>query len=117
MPEKSILEELQATFPKKGKSDWISIASTEVNDSDPLGKLKWEANRLSFLPYYDQSDVETLAYLKKFQLQPDDHSFLGQRAWYNLAPVAVGDEKTANKASHNHVMHGADGILFQLQAK
>jgi len=117
MPERSILEELQASFQKKEKSDWIHIASTEVNAQDPLKKLQWiDKDQLTFLPYYDKSDLP-LDYRDNFQLQPDSRIFLGQRGWYNLSPVAVTEERYANEASHKHVMHGADGIILDIRKK
>ncbi len=116
MPEKTFLEKLQASFPEQTKSDWTSVASTEVNGKDALESLQWEVPdvKSKFSPYYDQSDLQHLASQSSFEISPTKNSFLGPRTWHSLPYVTVDGEKTANQISHNHVMHGADGILFDV---
>jgi methylmalonyl-CoA mutase len=119
MPEKTFLEKLQASFPAQSKSDWISAASTEVNGKEALESLQWEVPdvKLKFSPYYDESDRQHFAGQSSFELSPEKNSFLGPRTWHSLPYVPVDDEKIANDISHNHVMRGADGILFDVGTK
>src|SRR5688572_15213263 len=119
MPEKTFLEKLQASFPEQSKSDWISAASTEVNGKEALDSLQWEVPdvKFKFSPYYDESDLQHFAGQSSFELLPEKNSFLGPRTWHSLPFVLVDDEKIANEASHNHVMRGADGILFDIRTK
>lgn len=116
MPEKSFLEKLQASFPAHTKSDWIAVASTEVNGEAPLESLQWKAAdvKSGFSPYYDESDLKKINNQSAFDIAPSENSFLGPRAWHSLPHVQVDDEQKANQLSHDHVMHGADGILFDI---
>jgi methylmalonyl-CoA mutase len=116
MPEKTFPEKLQASFPGQTKSDWTTVASTEVNGKDALESLQWEVPdvKSKFSPYYDQSDLQHLADQSSFEISPAKNSFLGPRTWHSLPYVKVDEEKIANQISHNHVMHGADGILFDV---
>jgi methylmalonyl-CoA mutase len=119
MPEKTFLEKLQASFPAQSKSDWISAASTEVNGKEALDSLQWEVPdvKFKFSPYYDESDLQHFAGQSSFEFLPEKNSFLGPRTWQSLPLVPVDDEKNANETSHNHVMRGADGILFDIGTK
>lgn len=115
MPEKSILEELQASFPKSGKSDWLYVASTEVNGSNALEKLAWNIDGNNFFhPYFDKSDTESLVYQTPFNFTPDSDGFSGARAWANLPAVIVKEEKETNAMAIGHLMKGGDGILFHV---
>jgi methylmalonyl-CoA mutase len=114
MPEKSILDELQASFPKTAKTDWIQAASSELSGNNPIDSLPWSANTgITFAPYYDQSDRQLLGYQNNFQLKPAENSFNGHRAWSNMPRVTITTDKTANQSARHHLMHGADGILFE----
>ena len=119
MPEKYFLEKLQASFATQTKTDWNSVASTEVNGQDALESLQWESGNIKskFFPYYDASDLQQLADQDGYDFSPAKDSFLGSRTWHALPYVIVDDEKTANSLSHNHVMRGADGILFDAAKK
>src|SRR5688572_16049088 len=116
MPEKSILKKIQASFPNHGKADWLANAAVEVNGKNPFEILQWHDKELNFSPYNDKSDFPSNANSAGF-LFPSTNSFLGPRTWHSLSPVTVGDEKKANVSSHNHVMNGADGLLFDVQKK
>ena len=114
MPEKSILDELQASFPKSVKTDWIQAASSELNGNNPIDSLAWSAGTgMTFAPYYDRSDRQLLGYQNNFQLQAAENSFHGHRAWSNMPRVTITGEKAANEAARHHLMHGADGIVFE----
>lgn len=119
MPEKSFHEKLQASFPAQTKSDWTSVASTEVNGKDALKSLQWRVADVNaeFSPYYDQSDLQQIADQSSFEINPAKNSFLGPRTWHGLPYVLAEDEKKANELSHNHVMRGADGIFFDISKK
>jgi methylmalonyl-CoA mutase len=114
MPEKSILEKIQASFHSHGKSDWLAAASTEVKGKNPFELLQWQDEGLKFSPYNDITDVQHLDNQATFN-SPSLNSFLGPRAWSSISAVSVDDEKNANQLSHIHVMHGADGILFEIE--
>jgi len=114
MPEKSILDELQASFPKTAKTDWIQVASSELSGNNPIESLSWSAGTgITFAPYYDKSDRQPLGYQNNFQLRPAENSFHGHRAWSNMPRVTVTNEKNANQTARHHLMHGADGIVFE----
>jgi methylmalonyl-CoA mutase len=119
MPEKTFLEKLQASFPRQSKSDWISVASTEVSGKEALESLQWEVAdvKFKFSPYYDESDVQHIGDQSAFTNIPSKNSFLGPRTWHSLPYVLVDDEKNTNTTSHNHVMKGGDGILFDIGQK
>jgi hypothetical protein len=114
MPEKSILDELQASFPKSVKTDWVQAASSELSGNNPIESLAWSADTgITFAPYYDHSDRQLLGYQNNFQLKAAENSFLGHRAWSNMPRVIIASDKTANEAARHHLMHGADGIVFE----
>ena len=114
MPEKSIQELLAESFPKATKENWEHAASIELNGKDALDELQWKAaDGLSFLAYYDREDVNQLEYLQKYHFQPAT-SFLGTHAWLNLPKVTVSDEISTNQIALDHLVNGADGILFDL---
>src|SRR5687768_3045388 len=119
MPEKSFLEKLQASFPAQTKSDWTTTASTELSGKDALEFLQWEVAdvKSKFSPYYDERDLQQLAGQHTSELSPAENSFLGSRTWHSVPYVVADDEKNANTISHNHVMRGADGILFDISKK
>jgi methylmalonyl-CoA mutase len=111
MPEKSILDDLQASFPKSAKTDWLQVASSELGGNNPTDTLSWADG--AFAPYYDEADRQPLGYQNNFQLQPAENSFNGYRAWSNMPCVVIATDKTANQAARHHLMHGADGIVFE----
>lgn len=114
MPDRSILDELQASFPKTAKTDWIHVASSELSGNDPIESLAWSARTgITFAPYYDNSDRQPLGYQNNFQLKAAENSFNGHRAWNNMPRVVIRDEKTANDTARHHLMQGADGIVFE----
>ena len=114
MAERSILDELLATFPKTVKTDWIQVASSELGGNDPFEKLAWSAHTgIPFAPYYDNSDRQLLGYQNNFQFKASENSFNGHRAWSNMPRVTITDEKTANQTARHHLMQGADGIVFE----
>jgi methylmalonyl-CoA mutase len=118
MPERSIHKKLQESFPATGKSDWLNIASTEVNGNNPQHVLAWNIEPdTNFLPYYDKTDTQPIVYQNLLKAPAGTNSFLGQRAWYNLPVITVLDEKTANQAALDRLSSGADGVLFELQKK
>lgn len=117
MAGKSIVELLRETFPASTQEDWKHAASQEIEGQNPYTKLAWKnADELTFLPYYDESNVATLSFLKGFILKPGTGHYGHARQWLNLSPVNVANEVTANAQALDHLQQGADGILFDLPA-
>ena len=87
MPERSIHNILSESFPKSNKEDWLRVASQELNGKNPMENLTWKIDSLNFFPYYDQSDLKNLDYLKRHQVPYDNlpHSETG--GWQNLPKV------------------------------
>lgn len=118
MAEKSIKRLLHESFPKTDKADWIKTAISELNGNEPFKTLTWiDEDAIKHLPYYDSEDVNQLSLYDKFNLQPTDNAFLGNREWFNCPRITVTDVSAANKMSLEHLANGADGLLFELSEK
>jgi methylmalonyl-CoA mutase len=118
MAGKPIVELLRETFPASSPEDWKRAASQEIEGQNPLVRLAWKnADELTFLPYYDEADVATLFFQKKFQLQPSTEAYTQPRHWLNLTPVFVTNAVTANAKALDHLRQGADGIFFDLSVE
>jgi methylmalonyl-CoA mutase len=114
MTGKPIVELLRETFPASLQEDWKHAASQEIEGQNPLEKLSWKnADELTFLPYYDESNVATLNFLRSFQHRSGKGQYTNPRQWSSLAPVHVTNAVTANAQALDHLQHGADGLFFQ----
>jgi methylmalonyl-CoA mutase len=101
--------DLFTSFPVLTMKDWLSVASSEVGDADPLGKLSWKIDDdLKFLPLYTDTDVKKPS--PAFHLESD----FSARHWSNMPSVKVTDERIANEIALDHLNHEAEGVLFEL---
>lgn len=115
MSENIIQKLLERSFSRSDKDAWKQIAVSELNGHEHFNKLIWNDNDgIKFLPYYSSDDISQLSYLENFNQPPLKNSFLGNRIWSNLPAVTVDDESLANKKVLDHLINGADGILFDL---
>lgn len=115
MPENNIHKILRNTFPKSTREIWQQAASKEIDGENPFKKLIWESSdQIKFYPYYDHTDVAHLEYLKQNQLTVGENSFLGPNAWLSIPCITVNENREANKSALEHMINGADGVLFIL---
>lgn len=118
MTGKPIVELLRETFSASLLEDWKHAAGQEIEGQNPLTNLSWKnADELTFLPYYDESDVATLNFLGSFRLKSQKGPYSSPRHWFSLSPVIVTNAVTANAQALDHLQHGADGILFEWPAE
>lgn len=114
MPEPSIHNILKKSFPKSTKEDWLRTASQELMEKKRVENLNWKVHTLDFAPYYDQSDVTNLAYLKKYHYRLPDPTAQYTGSWENVPRIAVSDAREANERALQYLATGADGILFDV---
>jgi methylmalonyl-CoA mutase len=115
MAENNFFKLLEDAFPKTDKELWKKTAIKELNGNEPFTHLKWkDSDQLEFYPYYDKEDIKNLVFYQNFNQKPAKHSFLGNRSWFNTPCVLVTAEVTANSLALEHLINGADGILFDL---
>ena len=115
MDENFLRKLLNNTFPSADKETWRQTAISELNGNEPFEKLAWQDDDKNvFSPYYSAEDSASLGYLGSFQLNPPANLYAGNRAWNNLAVVAVTSAAHGNKKALEHLTNGADGILFDL---
>ncbi len=115
MADSPIRDLLTQSFPVSHKKDWLRVASLEIQGKNPSEILAWKSlDGLTFLPYYDKTDCEGLAYVRNFEFSPSQDPYSGARAWKNLPKVTVHDARTSNRAAQEHLANGADGILFDI---
>lgn len=72
-----------------------------------MESLRWKYGELEGIPYYDYSD--RLPGEKQIVYDAGSGSHQG---WLNLPIIKVLDTSMANKAAHDHLVNGADGVLF-----
>ncbi len=100
--------QLQNLFPGSSREDWSKIAARETGSEDPFEKLMWESvSGIPFLPYYDAADESELQFVRRFALHRKVSS-----GWLNAPVVHSTDQMEANRLSLDHLLHGADGVLF-----
>ncbi len=113
-------EKLFAEFPDVYKEAWKEQAIADLKGADFDKKLVWNTlEGISLQPYYDQADLNTLDYLKKFEncfVNTSDGT-QGLRAWANLETIRVEDEAEANTIALEALNAGADGVLFDITDK
>ena len=116
MPQHAIYKVLENIFPKSAKSDWEKIAAQEIHKKKPVEYLSWSGkDKILFLPYYDAQDVAHLPFPNAFTLPAAGHDTSARRIWSNLPSVKVSDEVTANTSALDHLLFGADGVLFDCE--
>src|SRR5688572_22801419 len=114
MSEPSIHTILSETFHTTSKEAWQSIASQELPEKKNIESLTWKNGVLDFTPYYDQSDLSDLAYLKNFRRLPTRHSNNAPQHWANMPKISVLSESSANILALHYLSGGADGVLFDM---
>jgi methylmalonyl-CoA mutase len=115
MAENNFFKLLGDYFPKTGKELWKKTAVKELNGPEPFTQLKWkDSDQLEFFPYYEKEDIKNLSFYGNFNQKPATHSFLGNRSWFNTPCVFVSNAEKANSTALDHLINGADGILFDL---
>lgn len=117
MGESSIEALLQKYFPGASRSDWKNMAMRETGGKDPYASLSWRGkDDTLFLPYYDAHDVAALPYTIQGDVNAESGRALsGEHAWQNLPAVSSDDTVKANASALDHLICGADGVLFDLQ--
>ena len=114
MAKQDIHEIITSLFSKTTKYEWIRIASSEIQNPDPLEKLSWNiSDEVKLFPYYERSDVENFYYLKKFEFLASTES-PSPNPWKNSPKIRVMQEAVANSTALQHLTNGADGLLFDL---
>lgn len=115
MKAKSIESELKKYFPKSETADWKKIATQELSGKNPFENLSWRGkDDLLFLPYYDSVKDADLLFLKGFQLPAATTS--AAKTWLNLPAVEIKNSTDANAIALDHLMQGADGVVFNLRS-
>jgi methylmalonyl-CoA mutase len=115
MTSDNIDAELHAKFPRSTADDWAKIATHELNGKDPFEFLSWRGkDGLLFLPYYDsENDIRSRS-AKVIQSAAEQKFSVHE--WLNLPIVTSYNEQSANALALEHLLQGADGILFDLRA-
>ena len=118
MSQHSISDLIKTSFPETSKKDWELVASSELQNRNFEQTLTWNSdNELNFFSYYRLEDIKNFDYLKNFELRPCQTDSISPKRWQNLPQVSVSlsQEKNANSIALNHLLQGADGILFDLR--
>lgn len=112
MNKNSIEAEMKRFFQASTLKDWMESAVKETGGGDPFDKLAWRGkDGITFLPYYDSSSESSLQFVSRFQRAAGS-----ARQWLNIPSVDAKDIREANKLAHEHLMHGADGVMFDMRA-
>lgn len=112
------VHQLFESFSKPAKPDWTKAASAEISGANPEETLRWTTpDQQEFAPYYSAVDVESIAYLQKFQLTGVPHNAPDARMWANMPEVVVDDEQVSNNTALEHLKLEAEGILFTTEGK
>jgi methylmalonyl-CoA mutase len=109
MSEPSVHSILNESFPKSGKEEWLRVVSQELGAQNQIENLIWKIGELNFYPYYEEKDLQSHSYLKKYQVPRQQRS-----GWENLPKIKVADEKGANERALEFLARGADGVLFDV---
>jgi|SRR5690349_19617484 len=108
-----IERELQNLFPASSSVDWKKIAMQETEGKDPFEILSWRGkDNILFLPYYDAEIDRESRLLNACQSAAANDK--DNRTWLNLPSVQALDAQAANKLALEHLMQGADGVIFNL---
>jgi methylmalonyl-CoA mutase len=85
-----------------------------VRQKNSIEDLAWTIDELSFLPYYDKSDVTTLNYLKDYQNVLMQGTSDQIDRWENWPKISVSDSDAANQIALKLLNRGADGLFFDV---
>ncbi len=111
MDETSFDAELQSFFQKSSLDDWKKIATKETGGEEILETLSWHsADQISFRPYYDATTETELRFVRSFASQKP-------RQWLNLPVVEIQNVSEANRLALDHLMQGADGLVFDVRGQ
>ncbi|MGE0588200.1 MAG: methylmalonyl-CoA mutase family protein [Cyclobacteriaceae bacterium] len=99
------------SFPGSDKNAWKEAAQKELSGKDPFTELTFDIGPITLKPYYDESDTNGL---QPETLDVAQDLYLGPRGWFNSPKVVVVDETTANNVALNHLINGADAVLFEI---
>ncbi|HEY5690962.1 MAG TPA: methylmalonyl-CoA mutase family protein [Cyclobacteriaceae bacterium] len=99
------------SFPPSNSKNWNEVARKELGGKDPIESLSLKKQNLVIKPYYDASDTLSIT---PFFNKPSSDPLLGPRGWLNAPLVTVGDEESANKIALNHLINGADAVIYKL---
>lgn len=94
--------------------EWIKTAQQELGGDDPLVKLRKRKDGIEILPFYNQ---DYPLHKKPFPIQVSANPYAGARFWKNISHIDVKDEKLANELALHFLNSGAEGILFNCDAK
>lgn len=96
-------------FQKSNKEDWADLAIQTLKGK-PLADLEWSAFKgLKLRPYYDIEDRNQAAYLVDFFRKKGKHQ------WELLKSLKLTNGlEQSNKAAHDALMNGCDGLLIDL---
>ncbi len=113
MPEPSIHHILSESFSEGSKDVWLRTACQELTEKKTVDNLRWKVDEVSFYPYYEEEDLKSLGYLKKFQVK-SHYDDVAKNGWENVSRIFVKDECDANMLALRNLTSGADGILFDV---
>ena len=114
MEADSIDSELRNFFSKSSLDDWRKVALQETKGKDPFESLSWRGkDGILYLPYYDAAKDNELYSLQRFHspaaIAPKRSSLI------NLPLINIGNEPICNAQALQHLMNGADGVLFDMR--
>jgi methylmalonyl-CoA mutase len=108
---RTLNETLPDQFSIPTRSEWTSVASTEVAGEDPLKKLAWKSkDDQTFLPIYSSEDIAELKVNRAFNLG----NGISGRAWANMPEVHVTDEVKDNEIALHHLQNESEGVVFRI---
>lgn len=108
MERHSFDAELEKFFSQSSSEEWKKIAVYETGGKDPFDFLSWQGkDGISFRPYYDAA----MEAGHRFP-QLRERAVAKKHSWRNLPHVSVSSKQTANRMALDHLMNGADGVLF-----
>lgn len=100
MAENSILNLIKKVFPGFDESAWLAAATKELGGKDP----SWSVLGTAFKPVYSTTEPPLLAFNRVQSI-------------FNTPLVTNSNESEANGVALNHLIEGANGILFDLAGK
>lgn len=101
-------------FEPVGSNKWLDAARQELQGEDPFEKLAITKEKIKIVPYYDKSSRSSEVF---FSVPPSNLPHAENRAWQNMPKVTVASEKEANQQALEHLNHGAEGVVFDLDGR
>ncbi len=115
MEEDFFDKELRKFFSGSSQEDWKKMAIQETGEKEPFEFLSWQGkDGIRFLPYYDSIKDAQRRFLRSSTgaTAPDSHTCI----FRNVPRIKVSTERMANALALDHLMSGADGVLFDVRA-